>query len=407
MKRRTILLIALAAMIVLLGVLLYVPRKKNLDAQKEKEEIIAGEKNVAEVFNQGENILSYNGYTFIVDTERNSIIRYSEKENSGNQIIYADDGTIGNQLFVMGNKLIFNVDENTYYSNLDGSSSAKLIDGNIVYMNDNVMVYILQDVSAQYVCLASYNNKSLNRTTDLFFNIAKGNEIKFLKEYDETLFFYSYNTNETTTLFSVDLNKSESNVIVSLPTQSNDTRYEYIDIAKIGNMIYPLQAAYQKSTDHETYSSNTLYVAYIDSIVWENYASNIMPRRVFTDGKKLFVKEYSTDTNQYEWIYRKFNEKSGNYIYEKTGVLDKDSKEYWTNTLYGDLTDLFTLESGELKMDGLPFATLDNYYRNATLRYAGLFTNEVYILVNQNRKNIWFRFDKDGSNPKKIYEYNK
>ena len=48
MKRRTILLIALAAMIVLLSVLLYVPRKKNLEGQKEKEEIIAGEKNVAE-----------------------------------------------------------------------------------------------------------------------------------------------------------------------------------------------------------------------------------------------------------------------------------------------------------------------------------------------------------------------
>ena len=407
MKRRTILLIALAVMIVLLGVLLYVPRKKNLDAQKEKEEIIAGEKNVAEVFNQGENILSYNGYTFIVDAEKNSIIRYSEKENQGKQIIYADDATIGNQLFVMGNKLIFIVDENTYYSNLDGSSLAKLIDGKIVYMNDNVMVYILQDVSAQYVCLASYNNKSLNRTTDLFFNIAKGNEIKFLKEYDETLFFYSYNTNETTTLFSVDLNKSESNVIVSLPTQSNDTRYEYIDIAKIGNMIYPLQAAYQKSTDHETYSSNTLYVAYIDSIVWENYASNIIPRRVFTDGKKLFVKEYTTDTNQYEWIYRKFNEKSGNYIYEKTGVLDKDSKEYWTNTLYGDLTDLFTLESGELKMDGLLFTTLENDYKNSTLKYAGLFSDKVYVLINQSGKNIWLRFDNDGSNPKKIYEYNK
>ena len=407
MKRRTILLIALAVMIVLLGVLLYVPRKKNLDAQKEKEEIIAGEKNVAEVFNQGENILSYNGYTFIVEAEKNSIIRYSEKENQGKQIIYADDATIGNQLFVMGNKLIFIVDENTYYSNLDGSSLAKLIDGKIVYMNDNVMVYILQDVSAQYVCLASYNNKSLNRTTDLFFNIAKGNEIKFLKEYDETLFFYSYNTNETTTLFSVDLNKSESNVIVSLPTQSNDTRYEYIDIAKIGNMIYPLQAAYQKSTDHETYSSNTLYVAYIDSIVWENYASNIIPRRVFTDGKKLFVKEYNTETKQYEWFYRKYDLKDGEYKEEKTGVLDQNSKEYWTNTLYGDLTDLFTLENGELKMDGLSFTTLENDYKNYTLKYAGLFSDKIYILINQNGKNIWFRFDNDGSNPKKIYEYNK
>ena len=88
MKRRTILLIALAAMIVLLGVLLYVTRKKNLDAQKEKEEIIAGEKNVAEVFNQAENILSYNGYTFIVDSEKNAIIRYSEKENQGVDCIY-------------------------------------------------------------------------------------------------------------------------------------------------------------------------------------------------------------------------------------------------------------------------------------------------------------------------------
>ena len=89
MKRRTILLIALAVMVVLLGVLLYVPRKKNLDTQKEKESVLNGEKNVAKVFNQGENIISYNNYTFIVDTERNSIIRYSEKENSGKQVIYA------------------------------------------------------------------------------------------------------------------------------------------------------------------------------------------------------------------------------------------------------------------------------------------------------------------------------
>ena len=42
MKRRTILLIALAVMVVLLGVLLYVPRKKNLDTQKEKESVLNG-----------------------------------------------------------------------------------------------------------------------------------------------------------------------------------------------------------------------------------------------------------------------------------------------------------------------------------------------------------------------------
>ena len=58
MKRRTILLIALAVMVVLLGVLLYVPRKKNLDTQKEKESVLSGEKNVAKVFNQGESIIS-------------------------------------------------------------------------------------------------------------------------------------------------------------------------------------------------------------------------------------------------------------------------------------------------------------------------------------------------------------
>ena len=406
MKRRTILLIALAAMIVLLGVLLYVPRKKNLDAQKEKEEIIAGEKNVAEVFNQAENILSYNGYTFIVDSEKNAIIRYSEKENQGKQIIYATNETIGNQLFVMGNKLIFNVGKNTYYSDLDGKNSSKITDGNIVYMDNDVYLYILQDTMSQYVCLASYNNQNLEKTGDTI-NIAQGNDIRYLKEYDKVLFFYSYNTNRTTTLFSVDLNNSSSNVLINLPTKGNDERYDFVDIAKVEDIVYPLQATYQISTDHETYSSNTVYLAYIDKVVWENYATNIKPLRVFTDGKKLFVKEYSRDTNQYEWFYRKYDPKDDIYVEEKLDVLDKNSKEYWPNVLYGDLTELFTLENGELKMDGLLFTTLENDYKNSTLKYAGLFSDKVYVLINQSGKNIWLRFDNDGSNPKKIYEYNK
>ena len=407
MKRRTILLIALAVMVVLLGVLLYVPRKKNLDTQKEKESVLNGEKNVAKVFNQGENIISYNNYTFIVDTERNSIIRYSEKENSGKQVIYATNEVIGKQLFIMGNKLIFNVAQNTYCSNLDGSNSIKLIDGNIVYMNDEVFVYILQDTTAQYVCITSYSNSNLSRTNDTFFNLAKGNDIKFLKEYDKVLFFYSHNTNETTTLFSVDLNNSKSNVLINLPTKGDDERYDFVDIAKIEDIVYPLQATYQISTDHETYSSNTVYLAYIDKVVWENYATNIKPLRVFTDGKKLFAKEYSRDTNQYEWFYRKYDPKDDIYVEEKLDVLDKNSKEYWPNVLYGDLTELFTLENGELKMDGLSFTTLENDYKNSTLKYAGLFSDKVYVLINQSGKNIWLRFDNDGSNPKKIYEYNK
>jgi len=407
MKRRTILLIALAVMVVLLGVLLYVPRKKNLDTQKEKESVLNGEKNVAKVFNQGENIISYNNYTFIVDTERNSIIRYSEKENSGKQVIYATNEVIGKQLFIMGNKLIFNVAQNTYCSNLDGSNSIKLIDGNIVYMNDEVFVYILQDTTAQYVCITSYSNSNLSRTNDTFFNLAKGNDIKFLKEYDKVLFFYSHNTNETTTLFSVDLNNSKSNVLINLPTKGDDERYDFVDIAKIEDIVYPLQATYQISTDHETYSSNTVYLAYIDKVVWENYATNIKPLRVFTDGKKLFVKEYNRDTNQYEWFYRKYDPKDDIYVEEKLDVLDKNSKEYWPNVLYGDLTELFTLENGELKMDGLSFTTLENDYKNSTLKYAGLFSDKVYVLINQSGKNIWLRFDNDGSNPKKIYEYNK
>ena len=407
MKRRTILLIALAVMIVLLGVLLYVPRKKNLDAQKEREEAITGEKNVAEVFDQAENILSYNGYTFIVDTEKNAIIRYYEKENQGKQIIYATNEEIGNRLFVMGNKLIFNVGENTYYSDLDGSNSSKITDGNIVYMDNDVYVYILQDEDSQYVCITSYNNKNLTRTADTFFNIAKGNDIRYLKEIDKVLYFYSYNINKTTTLFSVDLNKSETAILMNSLTEISDVKYRPIDIAKSDDTLYLLIASYQVSTNIETYAENNLYSIYSDSIVSELYAQNIKPqKRVFTNNDKLIFKEYSDTTKQYEWKLTGYD-KDGKYIVKKAEVLEKGSEEYWTNSLYGSLTELFTLESGELKIDGLSFTTLNNYYKNATLRYVGLFTDKIYVLVNQNGKNIWFRFDKDGSNPKKIYEYNK
>ena len=406
MKRRTILLIALATMIVLLGALLYIPRKKNIDTQKEQEKALTGEKNVAKVFNQGENILSYDGYTFIVNTEKNSIVRYSEKENHGAQIIYANDKAIGNQLFVMGNKLIFNVGQNTYCSDLDGSNLTKLIDGNIVYMNDDVFVYILQDTTAEYVCITSYSNSNLKRTTDTFSNVAKGNDISFLREYDKVLFFCSHNTNGTTTLFSVDLNNSKSNVLMNLTTEGESERYDLVGIAKVGNVVYPLQVTYQISTNYESYSSNTLYYAYIDKIIWETYANDIKPLRVFTNGEKIFVKQYNTDTKQYEWFYRNYDQENDIYIEEKLGVLDKNSEYYWTNTLYGDLTDLFTLESGNLEMDGLLFATLEENYKDSTLKYAGLFSDKVYVLVNHNGKGTWFRFNSDGSNLVKIYEYN-
>ena len=44
---------------------------------------------------------------------------------------------------------------------------------------------------SQYVCLASYNNQNLEKTGDTI-NIAQGNDIRYLKEYDKVLFFYSY-----------------------------------------------------------------------------------------------------------------------------------------------------------------------------------------------------------------------
>lgn len=408
MKRRTILLIALALIIVLLCVLLYIPRKKNYDEEKERELILNGEKNVAEVFNQGENILCYNGYTFIVDKEKNSIIKYSEKDSVGTQIIHSVQETIGNQIFIMGNRLIFNRGNSTYSSDLNGKNSKKVTEGNIVYMDDNVFVYILQDVSSQYVCITSYNNKNLERTTDMLFNIAKGNEINYLKRQDKILFFYSYNTNGTTTVFSVDLDKSESKVLINSTTQNEDERYEYVDVAKIGNILYSLQATYQFSTDHETYSTNAIYTTYIDTIVTECCMRNTKPAmRIFTDGKKLFTKEYNSDTKQYDWVYGSFDD-NGDFVTEKVSILDKNSKEYyWTNILYGDLTELFTLENGELKLNGSPFTTLTIDSKNLALKYAGLFSEKVYVLINQSGKNIWFRFDKDGSNPKKIYEYNK
>lgn len=406
MKRRNFLFIALAVIIVLMWALIYLPNKKSFDEKKSAEKMAAGEKNVAEVFNQGENVVVYNGYTFIVDKTANSIIRYSEKDDVGSRVVYTASGSIGNQLFIMGNRLIFTVGEDTYSSDLDGKNSKKITDGNIVYMDNDVFVYILQDVTAQYVCITSYNNKNLEKTSDMIFNIAKGNEITYLKRDDRILFFNSYNTNGTTTLFSVDLDKSQSKILINTSTENDIERYEYVDVVKIGNILYSLQATYQLSTDYETYSTNTLYRTYIDTIITTWAEQGLKPsNRIFADKEKLFTKVYNEDIDQYEWVSVSLDE-SDDFVTQKAGVLDESSKEYWTNILYGDLTDLFILEDRNLKMDGLAFATLDDDYKNFSLKYVGLFSNKIYVLINQNGKSVWFSFNDDGSNMKKVFEYN-
>lgn len=406
MKRRNFLFIALAVIIVLMWALIYLPKKKSFDEKKSAEKMVAGEKNVAEVFNQGENVVVYNGYTFIVDKTTNSIIRYSEKDDVGSRVVYTASGSIGNQLFIMGNRLIFTVGEDTYSSDLDGKNSKKITDGNIVYMDNDVFVYILQDVTAQYVCITSYNNKNLEKTSDMIFNIAKGNEITYLKRDDRILFFNSYNTNGTTTLFSVDLDKSQSKVLINTSTENDIERYEYVDVVKIGNILYSLQATYQLSTDYETYSTNTLYRTYIDTIITTWAEQGLKPsNRIFADKEKLFTKVYNEDIEQYEWVSVSLDE-SDDFVTQKAGVLDESSKEYWTNILHGDLTDLFILDDRNLKMDGLAFATLDDDYKNFSLKYVWFFSNKIYVLINQNGKSVWFSFNDDGSNMKKVFEYN-
>lgn len=387
MKKRTLLTILLFLLIIFLVFLLIFGREDTNEIDDPAN--VNFESNQGEVFNQGESVLKYQDNIFLIDNLSNSIVKYNTKNDNSSVISRFNNYSYNDNMYIVNNKLLYSINNLTYFMSLDTLKSEKFTDGNLVYIDDEIYMYILQEDSLQYLYVTSYDGTSFRRTNDIFYNLAKGYKINYLKESNGLIFFSSVNSDDSTTLFSVNLENYEITLVARETNYTTDTsRGVIVDAVKFENDIYFTVANIFSTTETELISDYDLYVRPIDSTFSEFLRGNVDPYLLTIDN---------------ELIYGKFNSESDKYEWE---ILYEDGTfENWFKYVKGDISRYFTFEDLKLYFNGKELRTFEEIYSDFSISYATYCDEKIYILFeNGSLAHVWFSFNVDGSEFNKIYE---
>lgn len=393
MGKRRLLIIFAFSIILIIILLVFVTQRNYSPYDPETGKF---EENITEVFNQGSDFLQYENDLYFVDRQTSSIIKYNTKDNVSRSIIRMSDYGIGDKLYIISNKLIFNVGNNTYYSDLDGQKVSKFLSGNILYINDDVYIYILNDNSAQHLYITSYDNATFYRTNELFFNLANGYKIRYLKQIGDVLFFESRNTDNSLTLFSIDLKEFKTKIINNRQEiEKTDYVYsEFADIAMSENNLYFSFSNIEKTTDgEEGVISNEIYFQELNYGVSDFLVSNVE--------KNLYIVK---NEDNLEVVYEKYNELTQKY--ELYSVSNELVSYNWEDVVFGETGKYFSYDNSIIYKENLEFIALNSEYFDYEIKSVRHYENYYYILLsNDLGSHVWFGCDEKGSELKKIYEW--
>lgn len=385
MKRRRA-LIALLVLIIFLLVLIIIFLNRN--NERDDSNVNDFQTNKGTVYNQGQSVLKYQDYIFLIDELANSIIRYDIQDNVSHLVAATQGYKFDDTMYIVNNKLVYSNNNVTYYSDADKLSRSKFTDGRIVYINDDIYIYILQEEDLQYLYITSYDNTNFRKTNELFYNLAKGYQINYLKESGGLLFFTSINSDQSITLFTVDLKNSEVTLIARETSYASDTsRGEIVEAVRHGNDIYYIVAEYQKMTNGESLAGYDLMIRPIDAAFSEFVNSDIEPH-LFVVDDELYLGKYDSETSKYSW---------------KT-TFSEVPLDNWIDKIHGDISKYFKFKNSKLYFNEEELITLNNVYLDYTIAKVVYCDDAVYVLLEKDSSYVWISCKMDGSEFTNIYE---
>lgn len=381
MKRK---IIVLTVIIVLLLIVVLT----NLDTKSSpSSNSVTYSQNEFPVYNQGGNILEYGDYTYFVDKYSNSIYRFNRKNASTLKIVESEN-PFEEKLFIINNNLIFSTNYITYYVSLNGDSNGKyekFIDGKVLYMTEDLYLYVKKTTSISYLYISSYDSKTLSSTNKMFYTLALGHNINFLKQLGDELYFTSTNSDDSASLFSIDLKNYKTTLIVrEFLNDEVNTYLKFNDVVKTDELIY-----YVLSTNELTTATkpNTRYYLYTRNIEYDykEFSAEDVEPYLYADPK---------DENNV--LYQRYTE------YSVEPVWNEEVSD-WKEFVYGDVTRFFEINNSTLTREGDKFVNLGQDYSNYELEYVYRLNGSLYVLIsNESEMRSLYFCNEDGSNLSKI-----
>lgn len=389
MQKKKLYFIAFLLMVLLSGVIYYAVKSGNSNDAGIMVQSSNFKSNKERLVDFGENVVKYGKMVYILDDISNYLLKY-DSQNSLTSIVRSFDGyDYGKKFFIRNNKLIYSYNNATYYSDLDGNHQSKIIDGEIVFINDEIFIYIKHNTNRDELYITTYNN--LRPTNDFVHNLASGSDIKLLKASDDVVYFTCNNTENRTMLFQVDLKNSKVNVINMMQHESteNNTKKEYSNIIKTNNNLFYVVDEISLMTDSEQYERSYLYIASVDSYLTEFVSDNVLRYLAYNPN------------NKNQMIYLKLDDSLNKYVWKN--ALFENNTYNWRDFLYGDVTYFFSVNGTSIYRDGEELVDLNIDLSSYSLNKVVRLKDGYYFLLEGESDHMWYFCKEYGDKLTKIY----
>lgn len=348
--------------------------------------------NTEQLVDFGANVIRYGKNVYFIDEKQNLLLKYNPEKNLTSIVCNFRNFKYGKRFFIRNNNLIFSYGNNTYYSDLDGYGFSKMCNGEVVYINNDIYLYILHGDSRDELYITSYDNTTLKQTLEVSKNIAKGTTIEYLKSSDDEVFFTSKNLDNTISLFEVDIKNSKVSVINKRDgnASAKGHRLEYSNVIKTDELYYYIVDEIAETTNEDAYVSSSLYVASKEYYYSEFYDNNV--------GKYLAYNK----KNKNEIIYQKYDENTKKYVWKNTGTVSNTISN-WQSFLYGNVTSLFSINGTSIYENGYEFVDIGHDLSNYKISKVVRLRNGFYFMLENDNSSEWYFCKENSSNVLKLY----
>ncbi len=385
-NKKTLKLLMIIIILAIIGifVLLVTLNKDNSD------EIYEVTENVGPVSNQGAEVLEYNNKIYFVNNDNQSIIQYDKDNGVYQTVVNANQNEFGNRIFIQCNKLIYTNNSKTYTSDLNTFEINEILNGKILYVDDNIYIYTMKVGSLDYLYLSSYDEKTLYRTNKVSYALATGNNIDIMKKCGDMLLFTSENTDGSSSLFSVDTTKSTVSLLAQTDT-SEESGYisKFIDATVLSekNEVYYIVSESSKgaSTNEENVENKTLYYSSIE-YGYKEIRDFVVNNRVVNMNDEVIYQSYNSDSGDFRWT-------NGIDVYDEKDVIE---------LLDGDITEYVTTDNQAIYLLDNKIMNIDANFELSKILHYG---DSYYILLKNGSNGRWYTCNTDGSNLLRIYEW--
>jgi len=389
-RKKKLIILAFLLFVILVALIIVLGTTKNMDRGnvnflKDAE----FQQNTKKLIEPDDVLLKYGNDVYILDEKSNSIIKYASNTGISSFIINLGSDSY-KKLFVRSNHLIFSSTNATYYSDLNGNNILKLTNGEVVYINDDIYLFVNHATSRDELYIISYNNKTFKSTTNLSNMIATGKRIKYLKADGNSIYFTSVNSQNDLIVFEVNIKDSNVRIITkrSAYDESENMTYQLSDILKDDeNYFYVVEELISTTNEQGLLNYRYLYRRSINDSNEEIMDENVGPYLVWNAKKSSIM---------YEII-----EESGNRVWQELGKFET-SNDTWEQLKNGDVTEYFSIDGTTIHKENTMLVDLNMDLSDYQIVKVICIEGEYYFSIANEINQYWYHCDLEGNHLVKI-----